>query len=128
MKKKCPEGGECRFTPDYEHEPEGTAVSCEKCGGSEAPPSEMELAFRLIESAIDAHPRLARVGGVAGEPQIVMGRLGVTVRIPVKLGGWSSRSKVSEITGQGQSVITAADNLVARLETWWVAWVCGLRS
>lgn len=120
--KSCPEGGYCQFTPDYNQD---GVISCERCGLCEEPPSEMELAFRLVETAIDAHPRFSRVGGIAGEPKIVMERSGVSLRIVVKLGAWG---KPSEIRGEGPSMAAAAADLVGRLETWWLTWLCGLQA
>jgi hypothetical protein len=116
MSKRCPEGGECRFSPDYEYDPSGAAVSCEKCGTSAEPPTDLELVFRQVEQAIDDHPRLTRVPGSAGEPQIVTSRLGITCRISVKLGGSSVRS--IPIDGFGATAAAAALNLITRLDAW----------
>ena len=84
----------------------------------------MELAFRFIEAAIDAHPRLSRVRGVRGEPKIAMGRSGVTIQIPVTVVSWD---KPSEICGEGVNIQAAAANLVRRLEPWWLAWLSGMQ-
>ena len=78
---------------------------------------ELEKVFARIEAAIDAHPKLKRAEGWSGgDATLHLSRLGVTVRIKVKLKG--SRRKPVEITGSGDSIELAADSFVNGLDVW----------
>jgi hypothetical protein len=72
--------------------------------------------FARIEAAIDAHPKLKRLDSIVGEPEVVLSRFGATVRIRVKLNG--SRRSVCPIHADGDSIESAADNLVRGLDVW----------
>jgi hypothetical protein len=111
--KRCPEGGVCSFVWDDEE------ASCARCGCSREPPSETELAFRMLEHAIDRHPRLNRLQSVGGEPEIRLSRLGVMLRIAVKLSGENDR--VGDISARGRTVNDALVSLLQNLDTWAVA-------
>jgi hypothetical protein len=78
--------------------------------------SEMELAFWMLESAIDQHPRLNRLASIGGQPEIRLSRLGAMMRISVTLNG-----RVGEISARGRSVDDALINLIKNLDTWAVA-------
>jgi hypothetical protein len=78
--------------------------------------SGLEAAFRRLEQAIDAHDRLKRVPGPKGEPEMHFTRLGGTISIPVTLKG--SRKRATKITGNGDSLDAAVDDLLNGLDTW----------
>jgi predicted RNase H-like HicB family nuclease len=78
--------------------------------------ASLEEAFRRLEKAIDAHNRLERVNGPQGEPDMRYSRLGGTISILVKLKG--SRKRPTKITGNGDTLDAALEDLVNGLDTW----------
>jgi hypothetical protein len=83
-------------------------------------PADLEPIFAKVEAAINAHPKLRRVGSLAsktlGQPEVTVSRLGCDVHIQVKLQG--SRKRPSKINGTGETVEEAADKLISLLDLW----------
>lgn len=76
----------------------------------------LEPLYVTVEQAVDAHPRLRRVPGILGEPEVRVSRLGWSVLIPVTLAG--SRKKATTINGDGETLEAAAERLIAGLDNW----------
>lgn len=76
----------------------------------------LEDAFQRLEKAIDAHDRLERIHGPKGEPDMAFTRLGGTISILVKLKG--SRKRPTKITGNGDTLDAALEDLVRGLDMW----------
>lgn len=74
--------------------------------------NEFEPLLEKVAAAIDNHPKLHR----AGEPSFNIDRLGVSVKILVKLAG--SRKKATGISGTGDTTEEAVEKLISTLDIW----------
>jgi hypothetical protein len=73
---------------------------------------DLEPLFAMVDKAIAEHPKLRR----AGDPQFVIDRLGVTVKIRVSLVG--SRKRPHDISGDGETTEEAVEKLISTLDLW----------
>lgn len=87
---------------------------------SASDPLATEQIFTTLEQAIDHHPRLCRLTSIGGEPELRLSRLGVMLRIAVKL-RTSPQGAVGDISARGRDLDEALHNLVQNLDTWAVA-------
>ena len=74
----------------------------------------MEELYKKIESAIDTHPGLVRVG----EPSFVLSRTGAIAQCPVVALPRDKRRRPHTISSYAETPEEAATELVASLDAW----------